>query len=116
MHFGNRNGNPSTQEDVDKVLKSLNDLSLTITTGGSESAPPAAGAEEPPAETANATPVQTKTINVNVELLNFGAKKNAAGGNANAGEDGNTNASPLNNGAAADGGASRIESVDTTTV
>lgn len=114
MHFGNRNGNPSTQEDVDKVLKSLNDLSLTITTGGGESAP-AAGAEEPPAETTNA-PVQTKTINVNVELLNFGAKKNAAGGNANAGDDGNTNASPLNNGAAADAGASRIESVDTTTV
>ncbi|KAL7727991.1 hypothetical protein ACLKA6_018916 [Drosophila palustris] len=105
LHFGNRNGGPSTQEDVDKVLKSLNDLSLTITTGGGESAP-AAGAEEPPAENANA-PVQTKTINLNVELLKFGAKKNE-GSASNAGEEGgdnnpnaNANLSPVNGATAA---------------
>lgn len=114
MHFGNRNGAPSTQDDVDKVLKSLNDLSLTITTGGETA--PAAGAEEPPAETANA-PMQTKTINVNVELLKFGAKKNA-GGNTSAGEGGNANVNGEDGSAGnvGEGGASRIESVDTTTV
>ncbi|XP_030242000.1 methenyltetrahydrofolate synthase domain-containing protein isoform X1 [Drosophila navojoa] len=114
LHFGNRNGAPSTQDDVDKVLKSLNDLSLTITTGGDSA--PAAGAEEPPAETANA-PLQTKTINVNVELLKFGAKKNA-GGNTSAGEGGNANVNGEDGSAAnvGEGGASRIESVDTTTV
>lgn len=115
MHFGNRNGAPSTQDDVDKVLKSLNDLSLTITTGGGDSAPAAGAAEEPPVENVNA-PVQTKTINVNVELLNFGAKKNA-GGNTSAGEGGNTNVNGEGgNAAAGEGAASRIESVDTTTV
>jgi len=124
LHFGNRNGGPSTQEDVDKVLKSLNDLSLTITTGGGESSAPAAGAEEPPAENANAA-VQTKTINLNVELLKFGAKKNEGGNANNAGEEGGdnnaTNSSPVNGATAAGGEASgaagsRIESVDTTTV
>ncbi|KAH8312009.1 hypothetical protein KR044_009026, partial [Drosophila immigrans] len=120
LHFGNRNGGPSTQEDVDKVLKSLNDLSLTITTGGGESAP-AAGAEEPPAENANA-PVQTKTINLNVELLK---NRKKGDGNVTGGEEGGnantTSASPVNGAAADEGGAtaaaaSRIESVDTTTV
>ncbi|KAH8388614.1 hypothetical protein KR093_011296, partial [Drosophila rubida] len=114
LHFGNRNGGPSTQEDVDKVLKSLNDLSLTITTGGGESAP-AAGAEEPPAENANA-PVQTKTINLNVELLK---NRKKADGNVTGGEEGgNANTtSPVNGAAGGEGGAaSRIESVDTTTV
>ncbi|KAH8414316.1 hypothetical protein KR215_002992 [Drosophila sulfurigaster] len=116
LHFGNRNGGPSTQEDVDKVLKSLNDLSLTITTGGGESAP-AAGAEEPPAENANA-PVQTKTINLSVELLK---NRKKADGNVTGGEEGgNANTTSPVNGAAAAGGeggaASRIESVDTTTV
>ncbi|XP_034488985.1 methenyltetrahydrofolate synthase domain-containing protein isoform X2 [Drosophila innubila] len=128
LHFGNRNGGPSTQEDVDKVLKSLNDLSLTITTGGGggESSAPAAGAEEPPAENANAA-VQTKTINLSVELLKFGAKKNEGGNANNAGEEGDNNAtnaansSPVNGATAAGGEASgaagsRIESVDTTTV
>ncbi|ALC45256.1 lost [Drosophila busckii] len=106
LHFGNRNGHPSTQEDIDKVLKSLNDLSLTITSGG-ESAP-AAGAEEPPVENANA-PVQTKTINVNVELLK--SNKIAAGG-----ERAVNGATDNADAGAGEGGAARIESVDTTTV
>ncbi|EDW83711.1 uncharacterized protein Dwil_GK13534 [Drosophila willistoni] len=133
LHFGNRNGTPSTQDDIDKVLKSLNDLSLTITTGGGSGASAestaadggdAAAVTTEPVETA--TPVQTKTINVNVELIKFGAKKgtNAAGGNAGAGEDGNAGDGGALNGedqtaagnGADDTGAARIESVDTTTV
>ncbi|KAH8247838.1 hypothetical protein KR038_010544 [Drosophila bunnanda] len=121
LYFGNRNGTPSTQDDIDKVLKSLNDLSLTITTGG-ESTPAAATAagtegevvvKTEPAE--SAAPVQTKTINVNVELVNFRAKKSNA-------EEGNA-AGDAHNGGEADavgggdvGGGARIESVDTTTV
>ncbi|KAH8344494.1 hypothetical protein KR084_011602 [Drosophila pseudotakahashii] len=127
LHFGNRNGTPSTQDDVDKVLKSLNDLSLTITTGGETAPAAAAGAEgeaavkTEPAE--SAAPVQTKTINVNVELIKFGAKKSASsiGANASAGEDGNTAGGAQNGGedgtvSVGDVGGARIEAVDTTTV
>ncbi|XP_037729054.1 methenyltetrahydrofolate synthase domain-containing protein [Drosophila subpulchrella] len=127
LHFGNRNGTPSTQDDVDKVLKSLNDLSLTITTGGETTAVAAAGAEgdaavkSEPAE--SAAPVQTKTINVNVELIKFGAKKSAStiGANASAGDDGNAAGGAQNGGEAGtvsvgDEGGARIETVDTTTV
>ncbi|KAH8347234.1 hypothetical protein KR059_007040 [Drosophila kikkawai] len=130
LHFGNRNGTPSTQDDVDKVLKSLNDLSLTITTGG-ESTPAAAATaagtegevvvKSEPAE--SAAPVQTKTINVNVELVKFGAKKNANSTGVNAGAEEGNAAGDAQNGGEADaigggdvGGGARIESVDTTTV
>ncbi|XP_017081716.1 methenyltetrahydrofolate synthase domain-containing protein [Drosophila eugracilis] len=126
LHFGNRKGIPSTQDDVDKVLKSLNDLSLTITTGG-ETAPVGASTEgnaavkTEPAE--SAAPIQTKTINVNVELIQFGAKKSAisTGANASAGEDGNAAGGTQNGGEAgtvggSDVGGTRIEAVDTTTV
>ncbi|XP_030369736.1 uncharacterized protein LOC115620575 [Scaptodrosophila lebanonensis] len=122
LHFGNRNGTPSTQDDVDKVLKSLNDLSLTITTGGGDSTAAEGGdvaSKEAPTE--NATPLQTKTINVNVELIKFGAKK--GGANAAVGNDGDeVNAGGALNGEGGtvgggnDTGAARIESVDTTTV
>lgn len=127
LHFGNRNGTPSTQDDVDKVLKSLNDLSLTITTGGENSPAAAAGAEgdvavkKEPAE--SSASVQTKTISVNVELMKFGAKKSASstGANASAGEDGNAAGVAQNGGEAGTAvggemGGSRIEAVDTTTV
>ncbi|EDW34641.1 GL21466 [Drosophila persimilis] len=126
LYFGNRNGTPSTQDDVDKVLKSLNDLSLTITTGG-EPAPAVAAVAEgetvvksEPAESAETA--QTKTINVHVELIQFGAKKNGAAANAGAVEGGNDVDGGALNGAesatvgAGDASAARIESVDTTTV
>ncbi|KPU79966.1 uncharacterized protein Dana_GF18214, isoform B [Drosophila ananassae] len=127
LYFGNRNGTPSTQDDVDKVMKSLNDLSLTITTGGESAPATAAGAEGDAAvktePTESAAPVQTKTINVNVELIKFGAKKSASStaANASAVEEG-TAAGGAENGNEAgavsggDAGGARIESVDTTTV
>jgi len=112
---------------VDKVLKSLNDLSLTITTGGETTPVAVAGVEgdaavkAEPAE--SAAPVQTKTINVNVELIKFGAKKSASttGANASAGDDGNAAGGAQNGGEAGtvsvgDVGGARIETVDTTTV
>ncbi|EDW54830.1 methenyltetrahydrofolate synthase domain-containing protein [Drosophila sechellia] len=122
LHFGNRKGVPSTQDDMDKVLKSLNDLSLTITTGGETAPAAAAGEGDEKAESAEtATPVQTKTILVNVELIQFGEKKSASstGANAGAGEDGKADAK--NGGeavtlAGGDVGGARIEAVDTTTV
>lgn len=127
LYFGNRNGTPSTQDDVDKVMKSLNDLSLTITTGGESAPATAAGAEGDAAvktePVESAAPVQTKTINVNVELIKFGAKKSASStaANASAVEEG-TAAGGAENGNEAgavsggDAGGARIESVDTTTV
>jgi len=107
---------------MDKVLKSLNDLSLTITTGGETAPAAAAGEGGEKAESAEtATPVQTKTILVNVELIQFGEKKSASstGANAGAGEDGKADAQ--NGGeavtvAGGDVGGARIEAVDTTTV
>uniref|UniRef100_W8BDT6 Methenyltetrahydrofolate synthase domain-containing protein n=1 Tax=Ceratitis capitata TaxID=7213 RepID=W8BDT6_CERCA len=101
LHFGNRNGTPSTEEEIDKVLKALNDLSLTVTTGGGAGAGNASGAEgdAPP-------PQQTKTVSVNVELLKFDEKK-AGEGDAAANGDA---------AAGGDAGSARIESVDTTTV
>ncbi|BFF88836.1 methenyltetrahydrofolate synthase domain-containing protein [Drosophila madeirensis] len=125
LYFGNRNGTPSTQDDVDKVLKSLNDLSLTITTGG-EPAPAVTAVAEgdvvksEPAESAE--PAQTKTINVHVELIKFGTKKSGGAANAGAVEEGiDVDEGALNGAepATVEGGdvsASRIESVDTTTV
>ncbi|KAH8295192.1 hypothetical protein KR018_008449 [Drosophila ironensis] len=126
LHFGNRNGIPSTQDDVDKVLKSLNDLSLTITTGGESAQVPAPGTEGDVAVKAepadSAAQAQTKTINVNVELFKFGTKGvSSTGANASAGEEGNA-AGGTPNGTEAglvgggDAGGARIESVDTTTV
>ena len=103
LHFGNRNGTPSTEDDINKVLKSLEELSLTIPVGGSNAAAGngAEGAEnEQPQQ-----PQQTKTVNVNVELVKFEDKKAAAGGQAN----GDSNAG-------GDAANARIESVDTTTV
>ncbi|KAH8369427.1 hypothetical protein KR009_010684 [Drosophila setifemur] len=127
LHFGNRNGVPSTQDDIDKVLKSLNDLSLTITTGGEATPAAAAGAEGDGTVNTeaveSAAPVQTKTINVNVELIQFGAKKSdAPGATIDAGEVGKAVGGAQNGGEAgnavggADAGGTRIESVDTTTV
>lgn len=112
------------------MLKSLNDLSLTITTGG-ESTPAAATAAGTEGEVAvktepaeSAAPVQTKTINVNVELIKFGAKKNANSTGANASAEEVNAAGEAQNGGEAEavvggtdvGGGARIESVDTTTV
>lgn len=102
LHFGNRNGTPSTEDEINKVLQSLNDLSLTVTTGGGAGAGNDSGAEGDAAQ-----PQQTKTVTVNVELLKFDEKKAEGGSGAAANGD-----------AAAGGDASsaRIESVDTTTV
>ncbi|XP_039490524.1 methenyltetrahydrofolate synthase domain-containing protein [Drosophila santomea] len=122
LHFGNRNGVPSTQDDVEKVLKSLNDLSLTITTGGEISPAGATGDSVEKTEPAeSATPVQTRTILVNVELINFGAKKSVSspGANASAGEDGKPDAQNVGEAGTlvgGDVGGARIEAVDTTTV
>ncbi|XP_011210476.1 methenyltetrahydrofolate synthase domain-containing protein [Bactrocera dorsalis] len=102
LHFGNRNGTPSTEDEIEKVLKSLNDLSLTVTTGGGAGAGNASGAEGDAAQ-----PQQTKTVAVNVELLKFDEKK--AEGGSGATENGDV-------AAGGDAGAARIESVDTTTV
>lgn len=101
MHFGNRNGTPSTEDEINKVLKSLNDLSLTVT-GGGVGAGNASGAEGDVAQ-----PQQTKTVTVNVELLKFDEKKAEGGSGATANGDA---------AAGGDAGAARIESVDTTTV
>lgn len=103
LHFGNRSGAPSTEEDIDKVLKSLNDLSLTIPVGGNKDASSENNGEE---QQQQQQPQQTKTISVNVELVKFEDKKAAA-------EGGQTNGTTANGDG--DGGA-RIESVDTTTV
>lgn len=101
LHFGNRNGTPSTEDEINKVLKSLNDLSLTVT-GGGVGAGNASGAEGDVAQ-----PQQTKTVTVNVELLKFDEKKAEGGSGATANGDA---------AAGGDAGAARIESVDTTTV
>ncbi|XP_017065558.2 LOW QUALITY PROTEIN: uncharacterized protein LOC108104166 [Drosophila eugracilis] len=123
LHFGNRKVS-STQDDADKVLKSLNYLSLTITTGG-ETAPVGAstGGNRRQNGAESAAPIQTKIINVNVELYQFDAKKSAisTGANASAGEDGNAAGDTQNGGEAgtvggSDVGGTRIEAVDTTTV
>lgn len=117
LHFGNRNGTPSTEDDINKVLESLNDLSLTITTGGSNAAATAAatgngsggeGDADAVAAPVADQPKETKTINISVELIKFDENKAAVAdvnGDVAAGGD-----------AEAEAGAGRIESVDTTTV
>lgn len=105
LHFGNRNGGPHTDDDIDRVLKSLADLSLTVTAGGGGGN--ASGAEGDGNGSALIQPSQMKTVNLNVELIKFDGKKSGGGG---AGANGADAA------AGGDAGAARIESVDTTTV
>ncbi|XP_037821571.1 methenyltetrahydrofolate synthase domain-containing protein-like [Lucilia sericata] len=128
LHFGNRNGQPSTEDDMNKVLQALNDLSLTITpsdnknnktaaTNGEDggAAGDAAGGEQKQDEqkTEGATK-PPKVVNLKVELIKYSDKANnnaaaaaGAGGAVNGGGD------PATGGEAS---SARIESVDTTTV
>ncbi|XP_075147703.1 methenyltetrahydrofolate synthase domain-containing protein lost [Haematobia irritans] len=116
LHFGNRNGKPSTEEEMNKVLESLNNLSLTITpqtkAEGATNGEEGANASNAPEADADKTP---KVVNLNVELIKYdkSAKKNADGGAPGA-------AATVNGGEAAaaggDASSARIESVDTTTV
>ncbi|XP_013105838.2 methenyltetrahydrofolate synthase domain-containing protein [Stomoxys calcitrans] len=120
LHFGNRNGKPSTEEDMNKVLDALTNLSLTITpetkVAAEEGATNGEGGAEAPAapaagDDANKTP---KVVNLTVELIKYdkSAKKNADDAAPGA-------AATVNGGEAAAGGdasSARIESVDTTTV
>lgn len=131
LHFGNRNGQPSTEDDMNKVLQALNDLSLTITpsdnknnktaaaTNGEDggAAGDAAGGEQKQDEqkTEGATKAP-KVVNLKVELIKYSDKANnnnnaaaaaGAGGAVNGGGD------PATGGEAS---SARIESVDTTTV
>ncbi|XP_017477477.1 PREDICTED: methenyltetrahydrofolate synthase domain-containing protein [Rhagoletis zephyria] len=103
LHFGNRNGAPSTEDEINKVLNSLTDFSLTVTTGGGGGGTGNASGGEGDA----VQPPQTKTVPVNVELLKFDEKK--ADGGSGAAANGDV-------AAGGDAGAARIESVDTTTV
>lgn len=114
LHFGNRNGQPSTEDDINRVLKALEELSLTVPVGDRSNQAGGDGNQESGADgdaAAAAAPQQTKTINLSVELMKFTDKKAAAN---NGGGD---NAATNGNGAAGDGAnVGRIESVDTTTV
>lgn len=106
LHFGNRNGNPHTDDDIERVLKSLADLSLTIPTGGGNTS----GAEGDGNGPALIKPPQMKTVNLNVELIKFDGKKSGGGGGAGA------NGADAAAGGDAGAAGARIESVDTTTV
>lgn len=91
------------------MLNSLSDLSLTVTTGGGAAGGNASGAEGDGAQVAATQPLQTKTVNLNVELIKFDEKKSGGSGG---GEVANGN----DVAAGGDAGSARIESVDTTTV
>lgn len=141
LHFGNRNGQPSTEDDMNKVLQALNDLSLTITpsdnknnktdgaTNGEEggAAGDAGGEqqqqqqsdEQKTDEAAGANNKSPKVVNLKVELIKHSdkANSNAAAApeavTAGAGGAVNGGGDPATGG---DASSARIESVDTTTV
>ncbi|TMW49191.1 hypothetical protein DOY81_005733 [Sarcophaga bullata] len=125
LHFGNRNGQPCTEEDMNKVLQALNDLSLTITpnnktkaaataTNGEDGAAGDSAEQQTETET---TTVPPKVVNLKVELIKYNKNKNnnnnAASDNAGAGGAVNGGGDPA---AGGDASSARIESVDTTTV
>ncbi|XP_061401335.1 uncharacterized protein LOC133337087 [Musca vetustissima] len=119
LHFGNRNGTPSTEEDMNKVLESLNNLSLTVTPPEKNTAEGGAtnGGEEGGATDANNT-AAPKVVNVNVQLIKYDKAAKKTGDSANAAPGAGADAT-VNGGEAAAGGdasSARIESVDTTTV
>lgn len=120
LHFGNRSGQPSTEEDMNKVLEALNNLSLTITPPEKSATEGGAtnGGEEG-ATDANNKPAP-KVVNLNVQLIKYSDKAaKKTGDSANAAAPGAGAAATVNGGEAAAGGdasSARIESVDTTTV
>lgn len=116
MHFGHRNGQPSTEEDMNKVLQALNDLSLTITPSDKKKNAAANGegaGDQQPAETK-----PPKVVNLKVELIKYSDKvnnNNNNNSNAAAGAGGAVNGGG-NPAAGGEASSARIESVDTTTV
>lgn len=123
LHFGHRNGQPSTEEEMNKVLQSLNDLSLTITPREDnnvvEGAANGAGDQEKP------TPADTKTptvINLKVELIKHSDKpagkdigSGTEGGNAAVNGSGEHTA-VADHAAGGDATSGHAQPVDTTTV
>lgn len=126
LHFGNRNGQPCTEEDMNKVLEALNDLSLTITPIDNKDAAATTNGEaeggdggeqqeqQEQEKTEESTTKPPKVVNLKVELIKYSDKANSnaaaaagAGGAVNGGGD------PATGGEAS---SARIESVDTTTV
>uniref|UniRef100_A0A1B0B7G4 C2H2-type domain-containing protein n=1 Tax=Glossina palpalis gambiensis TaxID=67801 RepID=A0A1B0B7G4_9MUSC len=105
LHFGNRNGQPSTDEDVEKVLNALSNLTLTINPPRNDNAPNANGAEGDVGEPSPQSK-PPKTINLNVKLIKRNEKKKVGGNNEVNGDDA----------AGGDASNARIESVDATPV
>ncbi|KAL9892208.1 uncharacterized protein ACN2A1_007874 [Glossina fuscipes fuscipes] len=68
LHFGNRNGQPSTDEDVEKVLNALSNLTLTINPPRNNNAPNANGAEGDVGEPSPQSK-PPKIIDLNVKLI-----------------------------------------------
>ncbi|KAL9900137.1 methenyltetrahydrofolate synthase domain-containing protein lost isoform 2-T2 [Glossina fuscipes fuscipes] len=105
LHFGNRNGQPSTDEDMEKVLTALSNLTLTINPPRNDNAPNANGAEGDVGEPSPQSK-PPKTINLNVKLIKRNEKKKVGGNNEVNGDDA----------AGGDASNARIESVDATPV
>lgn len=120
LHFGHRNGQPprGTEEEMNRVLQGLNDLTLTVTpnsyknkniaaSNGEGAVGDGAEQQEQTIEDA-ATTKPYKLITLKVELIKRNDKKNTnAEGTAGAGGTVNGGGDPA---------TARIESVDTTTV
>lgn len=104
LHFGNRNGQPSTDEDMEKVLSALSNLTLTINPRN-DNIQNANGADGDVAEPSPPSK-PPKIINLNVKLIKRNEKKKGGDNNE------------VNGDVAAGGDASnaRIESVDATPV
>lgn len=106
LHFGNRNGKPSTDEDMEKVLTALSNLTLTINPPRNDNnAPNANGAEGDVGEPSPPSK-PPKIINLNVKLIKRNEKKKGGGNNEVNGDDA----------AGGDASNARIESVDATPV
>ncbi|KAM7363787.1 methenyltetrahydrofolate synthase domain-containing protein lost [Cochliomyia hominivorax] len=115
LHFGNRNGQPSTEEDMNKVLQALSDLSLTITPSEKNKNAAATNGEGDQQQTEPVATKPPKVVNLKVELIKYSDKvnSNAAANTAGAGGAVNGGGNPATGG---DGSSARIESVNTTTV
>lgn len=133
LHYGHRNGEANTEDEVNRVLEALNDLSLTLTPisdknknddpatngeGGEEGEGGAAGDDgkqqaEETAEVDSAASKLPKVINLKVELVKRVDKIKHAPETAGAGGTVNGDGDPASGG---EGSGARIESVDTTTV
>lgn len=90
MHFGNRRGQPSTEEDMQRVMNALSNLSLAVDPNANNNASNANNASgdgnHPPAPQANNQPL---VINLNVKLMKNSTRNvnNVANGDVAAGGD-----------------------------